>query len=857
MKVIRFLGVLVLGILALATVVNADMSRNPTEYYNDSAASHWLYDDGNRTLTGVRAVPGQSPTLYGWGLAGTDVATYQNTSSTNFSTFFPGGEAVQFSVANGANPSPTYTLVDFSLGVNATLTGAIRKKILVPWQHNGGAGNTVLGIQIFDKDDNSVIRFDYWGSGQCSGTYATNLGGCLSTAPITAGQWANLTFNYTGTLWVVNYNGHDVYNVSSSTGFGKLNIIDHQICGDARGCVAYVEDFNVCNDRNACPEAAGGPVVSPSVSFVAPTPTNNTVRNTQAVINMTSTNNASVLWFGNSTNLLQSNVVLNVSSMANGSVNYLTSVTAQLTYYYKGSADNGATNTSLYQFTYDSIVPNVTINTNNAFNITNQTTDPYNASKKLNISFFDTNTLYSFSLNFTYNPNGTTYFSYLNQSISGANYNFSGSLDTNGWPVGNYTVVVLVKDSNGIGGGLNNFSQNYLFTKKTLVLNSATILPAAPSDEDNLMGFCQATEGNGLNLNLEYIWYNQTNIYQNSSLSGIQSGDNFNVNNVSSNFTNINEIWKISCRANINGFYSNWTNSSGKNISSLGIDNCQVFTNRTMSFNFLDFNGTAVPVNVSATVGFKLLGIDTPAMRNYSFVNNSINNFNYCINPDSAQVYGDIQLQFQNGVAFYNYFTNGTILNSTSKNVTLRLDGQTAVTATVFDNINNVVEGAYIYVQRYDFNTGNYILTGVYRTNFEGQAILYLTLDSVYYRFLIYYPYNLLIQTNTPTYVGSNTIEFRINLYEAVAQEFFDTYSVDGALTFSNLTNNFRFIYSSPSVVVDSATLRVYKVDWLGTTLVNTSSAIGESGTLLAGVTPANDTTYIARAFVSVFLFCH
>lgn len=579
--------------------------------------------------------------------------------------------------------------------------------------------------------------------------------------------------------------------------------------------------------------------------FVYPTPVSGGSNNSQVIINISTFTTQMLLWFGDTANLGDSHIVQNASLLEFGYSNWTTNVTAEGTYYYKASGDNVSTNTSLRTWVYDVTPPSIVISRDNAFNVTNNTKNPYNSSQFLNITVSDLNNIKKFSINFTELTTNTSYYSYVNSTLDHQSFNFNRTISTIIWPNGFYKVKVMAWDSNNLN------SSDYLMQKIGLVLDSVSIVPGAPYTEDNLTGVCKATESTGNNITMNWRWYLNGALVANDSLKNVVSGEDTQIARINELNTTFGQTWIFSCEATRDLATSSWYNSTPALISPYSVDTCTIATNKSINFNFKNLNGSNQRVNISSTINYIRTNATGGSYSNFSFTNNSIYTFPYCISPGDVQVYGNIRIQYSDGQSIYSYVTNGTILNRTVKNVDIYIDGETAVTAIVSDNNNNRVADAYILVERYDYGSGNYILTGIYATNFEGTARMYLTLNSAYYRFVLYYPYNNLRQTTSPTYITSNTIEFTINLFEDVAQDFFDLYSVNGRLRYNNDTNSFRFEYSDPSLSIENAELEVYRLDSRGEELINTTSLSTVSGTLLMNIEPVNGSTYRARAYIT------
>lgn len=290
---------------------------------------------------------------------------------------------------------------------------------------------------------------------------------------------------------------------------------------------------------------------------------------------------------------------------------------------------------------------------------------------------------------------------------------------------------------------------------------------------------------------------------------------------------------------------------------SFGVDNCtnsfDIPSNATsLNISFHDLDESPVNINQSSNIFY---GYNNNNTFNYSFETEQISSYQYCIYPSWTNLTGDLNLQYFYLDSIFNYFTEGTVLDNTTNDLVLYVDTAetlTQVTAIVYDNINNRVEAAYIQAQRYDFGTGTYKLVSEATTNFEGEAQLYLTLNSVYYKFLIYYPISTLRKTTNPTYIYSTSIEFHIDLYDDWMDKYFQSSGVTYTLDFNNATNNFRFIYNDPSANIGGGALKVYRITAKEDILLNETYLYTTSGTILINVPKVNDTLYIAKAYVII-----
>lgn len=194
-----------------------------------------------------------------------------------------------------------------------------------------------------------------------------------------------------------------------------------------------------------------------------------------------------------------------------------------------------------------------------------------------------------------------------------------------------------------------------------------------------------------------------------------------------------------------------------------------------------------------------------------------------------------------------------TLTNRSHTDLTLYLlnsSTTTAVTATVYDEVGQVVEGAIIKVLKYDLPTNTYILREMQSTNFEGDAVLNLLLGSEYYRFIIEYPSGTAKLTTDPTYVYSTTISFQISISTTGGENFYNSREVSYTLTASNNTRGFFFTFSDGDGLVSQGCLKVYQYQTSGITLVNSSCVSGSAGSATLYVANITGKTYVGRAYV-------
>lgn len=207
---------------------------------------------------------------------------------------------------------------------------------------------------------------------------------------------------------------------------------------------------------------------------------------------------------------------------------------------------------------------------------------------------------------------------------------------------------------------------------------------------------------------------------------------------------------------------------------------------------------------------------------------------------------------FRYGASGYQYrLSSYELLNNSYSTITLyMLTGGSNVSLKVVDEVQDPVEGATINVYRYNTLTNSYLKVNTIDTDFRGESIVNMDLNSEFYYFTIYYDSQLKKQTS-PAYITSTSYIFGINLDDVVLEDYFNINEVDGYLTFNQNTHNFRFFFNDPNNVVSQGCLYVYTVTAAADTLYNSSCVAAAGGTALSGVVAANGTTYLAKAYIT------
>src|SRR3990167_303711 len=420
----------VIAILLFADFVGAAQSENRADYYNQTLANGSVFfmtdglciaNNGDITLNAGNITAGDALTAGGWTTAGLNDdyigdSGYCGSKSILINTGSAQYTGVQDNAFNG--------IIQWTANCSSNLCSF--------GVYNYYDGTNRHG---FDWDRTNLRAKD--ASGPLANCGALPLDGTPFNASLRYNRTGFLDFYYNNTLChskvVVDGDEHKFKNIVYQ--FGDTTPYE-------------VLQFFVA--KGGIPEAvpAPPPASNETVTFVSPTPANNSHNNTQVYLNMTATNNLTALWFGNSSTLTNADrIFINQSMGTNGSKNWLTNVTTEGTYYYKAAADSNS-NTSLYTWVYDVSVPTITIRADNGFTSGNYSrANRYNRTLPFNLTIQDNIGLYGFLINITHS-NGTSVFSYENTSLSGFSWNYTTNISLLGWANNTrYNILLQAADS--------------------------------------------------------------------------------------------------------------------------------------------------------------------------------------------------------------------------------------------------------------------------------------------------------------------------------------------------------------------------------------------------------------------------
>ena len=294
-------------------------------------------------------------------------------------------------------------------------------------------------------------------------------------------------------------------------------------------------------------------------------------------------------------------------------------------------------------------------------------------------------------------------------------------------------------------------------------------------------------------------------------------------------------------------FYYNLLNSTGtyvynsstyeQSVVSILIAPCDdVTTTLALNFTLLEEgNNNLLNGSMEANFQYRISSGNGVSFINltYSNITDEFSNYRFCISP--ATVNFTIDGTFSYYKAGYDrreYFFNDFIINNVTDNINLFLS-QTALTDIftfkVQDQNQDPVEGAIVYVERWDIGTNTFSTVGMVLTSSDGNGIINLRLNDAWYRYTVIYN-GITYLTTDPTKESTTSRTLSISLGEDNPWNDFN--GVQYSLTHSNVTNITLLTFADPTGAVNPGCLRILNITSTKTTSVFYSCVASTGGTV-------------------------
>jgi len=495
---------------------------------------------------------------------------------------------------------------------------------------------------------------------------------------------------------------------------------------------------------------------------------------------------------------------------------------------------NAVANSSLRNFTIDTVLPQIVIQSPNetfGYLKVNDTLD-------LNVTATDTNL-------------DTCWYDYNSTNIS-------------------FSCVTGVKSEEVITQNANNFSVIVYANDTSNNLNSTSVNWNYRVFENNLTYNDQVVETSNQDFNISVthdssIWNSITSKieYNGTNYSATQFGTGDTLI-----FSRTLEIPAITTSTENKSFYWYFTLTNGtgaydfrsseytQNVSEIDIHLCGTEETAYLRFFTNDSENPFPALNATFKSAWNIGSLGgSGLLANYSFEDlTEVNNtWEFCITPNETEytLTVDVEVDATDFAKNFYYIQEEDYTDNSTTNITLYLLNDTAATPTILRTRNtaqNRLTNVLIYIDVFDVGTNDYYTVGMAKTNENGEDVVYLNWYETLYRFRLF-------QDGLNTLTTNNTKIFETPKIFEIGEDF--TYSFDKfdniihTLVYDNATNIFTLIFDTNDASIESGCLRVIKRNPTNDTEICLTCVESESATINCDVSTYGNGTFIAAFYAT------
>lgn len=306
--------------------------------------------------------------------------------------------------------------------------------------------------------------------------------------------------------------------------------------------------------------------------------------------------------------------------------------------------------------------------------------------------------------------------------------------------------------------------------------------------------------------------------------------------------------------------YTNTTYGSAYNNISIYqglVDNCTSYSMRAINFTTYYEANNSLQKSKAEYYVYYTTGEPGASYFNYSGYHTGGLTYNHqiCIYPNWSTMYANIQARFKGGTGvndWHTIFLQNITLDNTSVKYNIYLTNATsAYTFYVKDQNYDPVQGALIKILKYDIADNAFKLTEILETDDDGKGIGHVTLNDVWYKFIIEYAGQTKLSSASTLLTGTERTFVII-----FAEDYFDNYDqsreIVSSLVYSNNTRTFLFSWNDPQNVMSHGCLKIIKRG-LEETLYSHQCTATTAGSLSRALpTNVTDATFTAIAYVMI-----
>lgn len=201
---------------------------------------------------------------------------------------------------------------------------------------------------------------------------------------------------------------------------------------------------------------------------------------------------------------------------------------------------------------------------------------------------------------------------------------------------------------------------------------------------------------------------------------------------------------------------------------------------------------------------------------------------------------------------YYNRSYVFTLINNTYTLLNLTLlnaSNGDVVTFNVYDSLQLPLVGATLKVLKFVTADNSYKQISSQPTNFEGQAVESLQLNTEYYRFIVEYNGDTVL-TTAPTYIFDTTVNLYANTLDSGFSPLFSLTGLYGAIDFDNDTLNATYTYTDGQNIATQGCFYLYRLVNGDRTDLNSSCVAGAAGSIILPVPNING-SYELRGYIT------
>jgi hypothetical protein len=176
----------------------------------------------------------------------------------------------------------------------------------------------------------------------------------------------------------------------------------------------------------------------------------------------------------------------------------------------------------------------------------------------------------------------------------------------------------------------------------------------------------------------------------------------------------------------------------------------------------------------------------------------------------------------------------------------------TLILITVVEQLGTGLPDANVKVLKYFVEDNNFRQVASLTTNYLGQAITDVYLNSEYYKFIVEYPVGTVKLISPPQFIISTSLILKIPTEAIVTYPEAELDNITTTLTYNNISHQFVYTYSNALGTDVQGCIKTYSTYQGVRTALGTVCSSAVSGVLYSNLTYNNNTDYLALGYVTV-----